>query len=421
MIQSFLKYNPCSLYQMLTIFATMLLLQPALAETTEIQKLGDAPSFVDIDGDKDLDVFIRANDGTIKYYENVGNANQPVFKEHTSTANPLEHVKLGQPNRIPRNTTRSLLDIPTVNDNIYLSPEQSITNLFLTVDDPNRVKRATVTIILPPSDDLKPEDREVLVDLPNLSCQFSAPIENVFNVPGPYQVHYFVTDNETDEISSFSGSSMVYKRKEGNQARAAFNLFRPHDGATTQTAFEFDWEETTDPENDLVTYTLIIAQDPEFRNVVFQPEDIFDSKKAIDDNTVIKDVSRGISDNATYYWKVEAVDNFGAITPSRQVFSFKTDNGNAGFNLNDISGDGILGDPSFTNPLVVNIPGMGRYLVTLTETSPNIFTVTSADPTEQTDKYEAVYNPVTKKVSIPNYGGMEQISDPDELLFKKID
>jgi len=428
MIQSFLKHNPYSLYQMLTIFATMLLLQPALAETTEIQKMGDAPSFVDIDGDKDLDVFIRANDGTIKYYENVGNANQPVFKERTGAANPLGHVKLGQSIRFPRNrnTRRIPLDILAINDNIYLGPEQSTAKLSLTVDDPKRVKSATATILRPRSDDLTEEEREVIVELPNLSCTFSGSIENVFNVPGPYQVHYFVTENDTDEISIFSGISTVYKNQADNQAPAAFNLFGPLDSTTTKTAFEFNWESATDPEGDLVAYNLIIAQEPDFKKVVVQIENIFNydeefsTKQVIDDTTVLKDGSLGIADLSTYYWKIEAVDDFGAITPSRQVFSFKTENTNAGFNLEDISGDGILGKPSIPEPLVVNVSG-GRYLVTLTETSPNIFTVTSTDPTEQTNKYEAFYNPVTKKVSIPNYGGMEQISDPDELLFKKID
>jgi hypothetical protein len=401
------------LYYIPTILATTLLLQPALADTTvtKISAIGNTPTYVDLDHDGDLDFFIKAADGTIEYHENIDDAHKPI-KERNNAAN------LGVPIRTTRDFSNSL-DILTVNENIYLSSKQSTANLFLTVNDPKLVKGAMVTIILPKSDDLTEEEREVMVELPNLSCKFSASIENVFNVPGPYQVHYFVTDN-TDDILSFDGTSVVYKSQEGNQAPAAFNLFSPPDGATTQTTFEFKWEETTDPENDLVTYTLIIAQDPEFKNVVLQSEDIFASKTAIYDHTVLKDGTQGIADLSTYYWKVEAVDNFGNQTPSRHVYSFNTENTNAGFNLDDISGDGILGKSSIPDQLVVNVAGK-RYLVTLPETSTNIFTVTSAVPIERTDKYEAFYNPVTKKVSIPNYGGMELIPDSDKLVFKKID
>jgi len=398
-------------YQIPIILATTLLLQPALADTTvtKIPALGNTPTFVDLDHDGDLDFFIKTDDGTIEYHENTTDAH-----------------KFGQTTRSTRDSSNPL-DILTVNENIYLSSEQSVASLSLTVNDPNRVKSATATILRPRSDDLTEDEREVIVELPNLSCTsytFSGPIENVFNVPGPYQVHYFVIENETDDILSFSGISTVYKNQADNQAPAAFNLFGPLDGTTTKTAFEFNWESATDPEGDLVAYNLIIAQDLEFRNVVVQIENIFNydeefsTKQMIDDTIVLKDGTLGIADLSTYYWKIEAVDDFGSITPSRQVFSFKTENTNAGFNLADISGNGILGKPSIPDQLVVNVEGK-RYAVTLPETSTDTFTVTSVQPTKRTDKYEATYNPITQKVSIPNYGGMELI-DPNKMVFKKI-
>ncbi|RKZ84293.1 MAG: hypothetical protein DRR19_17920 [Candidatus Parabeggiatoa sp. nov. 1] len=394
------------------------LTQLAQSDTTvtKIPPIGNTPTFVDLDHDGDLDFFIKADDGTIEYHENTGDAPKPI-KERNSAAKP----SVGQSTRTPKNATRNSLDILTVTKNLYLSPEQSAADLFLTVNDPQRVKSATVTIILPKSDDLTEDEREVMVELPNLSCQFSGPIENVFNAPGPYQVHYFVTDNETDDILRFSGTSMVYKNQAGNQAPAAFNLFSPHDGATTKTAFEFDWEETTDPESDLVTYNLTIAEDIQFKNVVLQHEDIFDSEKAINDNTVLEDGSRGISDSITYYWKVDAVDNFGAITPSRQVFSFNTESTNEGFNLLDLDIGGILGEPVLPDPLVIDALEWGRYLVILTETAPQIFTLTSATLTDQVDKYEAHFHPLTKKMSVPSFGAMELIPDSNPLQFKLID
>jgi len=407
-------------YKIPIILATTLLLQPALADTsiTKIPAIGNTPTFIDLDHDGDLDYFIKADDGTIEYHENTGDAHKSV-KKRSNTAN------LSQTPRSTRNSADPL-DILAVNENIYLSPEQSVANLSLTVNDPDRVKNATVTILRPRSDDLTEEEREVIAELPNLSCTFSGFIENVFNVSGPYQVHYFVTENDTDEISMFSGISTVYKNQTDNQAPATFSLFNPPNDATTKTAFEFKWEATTDPDGDLVAYTLIIAQDPEFRKVVVQIENIFNYEEdfyiehIISDTIILKNGSQGLADKATYYWKVDAVDDFGAINSSRQVSSFKTENTNAGFNLEDISGDGVLGKPSLPDRLVVNVEGQ-RYTVTLPETSTDTFTVTNIQPTEQTDEYEAVYNPVTKKVSIPNFGGMKLIPDSDKLTFKKID
>jgi uncharacterized protein (DUF2141 family) len=53
------------------------------------------PSFVDIDGDGDMDAFIGVDDGTIRYYKNTGTAAAPVFTVQTGAANPLDIVDIG--------------------------------------------------------------------------------------------------------------------------------------------------------------------------------------------------------------------------------------------------------------------------------------------------------------------------------------
>lgn len=46
------------------------------------------PVFVDIDGDNDYDLFIGERDGTINYYQNIGDARTPVFQEVRSAESP---------------------------------------------------------------------------------------------------------------------------------------------------------------------------------------------------------------------------------------------------------------------------------------------------------------------------------------------
>ncbi|MEM6263861.1 MAG: T9SS type A sorting domain-containing protein [Bacteroidota bacterium] len=53
-------------------------------------------SFVDIDGDGDVDAFIGGYYGEVTYYENTGTATSPTFTERTGMGNPLDGVDVGE-------------------------------------------------------------------------------------------------------------------------------------------------------------------------------------------------------------------------------------------------------------------------------------------------------------------------------------
>jgi hypothetical protein len=54
------------------------------------------PTFVDIDKDSDFDAFIGGKDGTVQYYENTGTLTSPTFVERLGTANALNLIDVGE-------------------------------------------------------------------------------------------------------------------------------------------------------------------------------------------------------------------------------------------------------------------------------------------------------------------------------------
>jgi len=54
-----------------------------------------APVLADIDGDGDPDAFIGSTDGTVRYYENIGNDTTPDFVERSDSENPLSGQVVG--------------------------------------------------------------------------------------------------------------------------------------------------------------------------------------------------------------------------------------------------------------------------------------------------------------------------------------
>jgi hypothetical protein len=91
----------------------------------------------------------------------------------------------------------------------------------------------------------------------------------------------------------------------------------------------FDWSDVTDPtsddvvdpNNDDVRYQLLIASDPDFNNIVHRQDDLTKSWAVVDKSAGLEDKP------AFYYWKVIAVDSYGATSEST-TWIFRPDDTN---------------------------------------------------------------------------------------------
>jgi len=114
---------------------------------------------------------------------------------------------------------------------------------------------------------------------------------------------------------------------------SAFSLLSPEDGASVLTDVLLDWEDSADPMYpDTLVYRIILSEeDPDFKNPI-EIEEIDNSCYLLkncseDDSSCLSEESIKLNDGSTYYWKVEAMNDYldSSLT---EVWSFQTDNQN---------------------------------------------------------------------------------------------
>ena len=86
-----------------------------------------APTFTDVDEDGDLDLVVGGKDGTLKYYLNESTTNSITFTPKTSTENPFNGLYMGD------NITPSFIDIDGDGDLDLVSGEY-IGKIFITIN-----------------------------------------------------------------------------------------------------------------------------------------------------------------------------------------------------------------------------------------------------------------------------------------------
>ncbi len=225
------------------------------------------------------------------------------------------------------NSALNPADIVAVAQTNYLEAGTNSQTLTLQALDNNDVATAWIEVRLPNKELLafngtEQIELDLVRRLMTLNPQtglFEAVFDG-FNDPGMYEIYYYVSDNETDDVSP-PRYSRVYKNRAGNSAPSAFGLSSPAAGETTKTVLVFDWQDSQDADG--LTYVLEVATDTAFSetSLVFKQEDIQGSVYFADDTA-------GLPDSATLFWRVTAVDRYGARTPSSETREFTTNNTN---------------------------------------------------------------------------------------------
>jgi len=231
--------------------------------------------------------------------------------------------------------------ITEVSETIFIDANSVFSNVFWAkVTGRTRVSTIWIEIKSPDYKPIIDEDGQQIIELTKWETsfynekteRFEWKKENMetdfikeFSSPGTYQVFYYVTDRETQNVSPMM-ISRVYKGKSDNAAPYDFTLVSPKDDNEEKTKLVLDWTEPSkDPENDYFTYTLMLSKG----------DDNFENEKTIcieyitESMYLIELPSSGVDtwDDNIIYWKVQAIDEYGAIKETK-VQNFKTNNTN---------------------------------------------------------------------------------------------
>ena len=217
--------------------------------------------------------------------------------------------------------------INQVADAVFLEAGEQSTTLWARVDNDSRLDTIWIEIKPPGYTPLGSGGSEqVAMDLTRAvgiyksgTARYEWDVQGVFLDPGTYQIFYFAKDVNTGNLSPLI-ETRVYKAKDANAIPAQFSLIAPDDDAEVLTSVLLDWEDTTDPDGDPFSYTVLLSKgDPTFSNPI--------RKEGLSYSTCLVRPDDGIEDLSDYYWKVLAVDEFGA-TRETEVRVFYTNNTN---------------------------------------------------------------------------------------------
>jgi 6-phosphogluconolactonase (cycloisomerase 2 family) len=302
------------------------------------------------------ELFTRANDFTMFHNQYQDNALQhPLLDDNSdrqgsnvlssddpSDGQAAKTIYLGLGQRYNKNAPDNPAEIWTVTPMVSLDANQTTTRLLARVNRPSRVKGQQVWVdIRPPTLQLTTDGTEqsesqeingVIRHHLNLTSgnEFSSAIDG-FTAAGRYEIFYFVIDSDTDTRSPLQ-SSVVYKDRAGNQPPTTVQLLNPKNNQESATTVIFNWQKSTDPNGDPLTYTFLLATEPSFQKIIYQQTGLIAAMTYLNTQSQIDDPLNhgqlGLRDGTEYAWKVQAIDQYGAMSES-EVFTFRTNDTNA--------------------------------------------------------------------------------------------
>jgi hypothetical protein len=162
-----------------------------------------------------------------------------------------------------------------------------------------------------------------------------------FTEAGSYDITFYLQAANDPNGDITSSHLTLYKNRVNNRAPNALNLIAPAQGSTTKNALLFNWFETTDPDNDMVTYTLQVSRNADMSSASLVKEGLVTPY-------YLATYDDGLMDLAGYYWQVTAIDSYGSSIPS-PIWQFATDNTNGGISFitgtvkDSVSGASVVG------------------------------------------------------------------------------
>ncbi|MBF0159696.1 MAG: hypothetical protein HQL58_09215 [Magnetococcales bacterium] len=133
-----------------------------------------------------------------------------------------------------------------------------------------------------------------------------------FSAEGRYRFQYSMRDAETGLLATpIIGD--VYKAKPGNQAPGSITGLQIFSAAGASSSISqvglFDWNDVVDPEQQTISYDLILSDDQQ--QILYQRQALPLSQCLIDFVDLKATLPAG-----NYFWRVEAVDAYGATSSS---------------------------------------------------------------------------------------------------------
>ena len=265
-----------------------------------------------------------------------------------------------------------------------IEPNASVTSIFLDAGKTSAVISVAGTPgqnawfeVRAPSAIPKAGGDQLIIDLPTVTMTFDSATSSYkgtyanFTESGNYEIGIHIQEPVSGDMSN--SHLTLYRNRAGNRAPNAFALTSPPSESTQKTTLSFEWAMATDPDNDQVSYTLLVSRNEGMSNPSIVKEGLLDQFAIItyDD---------GLLDLARYYWQVWAVDSYGVITKS-SVSKFDTDNTNGGVSLvtgkvtDSTTGAGIAGATVSIYAKQATTLSTGSYLTTV---SPGSFTLSAS-------------------------------------------